>query len=49
MEKLTLEEIEILESIKNSMKKLNKNELKEVLNFSEDLKKRNDISKDKDY
>lgn len=39
MEKLTLEELRVLESIKKSMKELDKNDLEEVIDFSKELRK----------
>lgn len=41
MEKLTLEELKILESMRKSLRELQKKDLEEVIDFSEELKKRN--------
>lgn len=40
MEKLTLEELKVLESIKRSMKELDKNDLEEVIDFSKELREK---------
>lgn len=45
MEKLTLEEIKVLKSIKKTMIKLDATSLKEVLDFSKKIKKNNNIPK----
>lgn len=37
MEKLTLEELKVLESIKNTLKELSKEDLEKVLDFSREL------------
>lgn len=41
MEKLTLEELKVLESMRKSLRELQKKDLEEVIDFSEELKKRN--------
>lgn len=52
MEKLTLEELKVLESIRKSLRKslreLQKKDLEEVIDFSEKLRKMK-YSKSKDY
>lgn len=47
MEKLTLEELKVLESMRKSLRELQKKDLEEVIDFSEELKKK--YSKSKDY
>mgnify|MGYP001042784944 CR=1 FL=1 len=39
MEKLTLEELKILESMRKSLRELQKKDLEEVIDFSEELKR----------
>ena len=39
MEKLTLEELKVLESMRKSLRELQKKDLEEVIDFSEELKK----------
>lgn len=41
MEKLTLEELKVLESMRKSLRELQKKDLEEVIDFPEELKKRN--------
>lgn len=41
MEKLTLEELKVLESMRKSLRELQKKDLEVVIDFSEELKKRN--------
>lgn len=48
MEKLTLEELKVLESMRKSLRELQKKDLEEVIDFSEELKKKK-YSKSKDY
>ena len=38
MEKLTLEELKVLESMRKSLRELQKKDLEEVIDFSEELK-----------
>ena len=40
MEKLTLEELKVLESMRKSLRELQKKDLEEVIDFSEELKKK---------
>ena len=48
MEKLTLEELKVLESMRKSLRELQKKDLEEVIDFSEELRKMK-YSKSKDY
>ncbi|WP_295753993.1 hypothetical protein [uncultured Holdemanella sp.] len=48
MEKLTLEELKVLESLRKSLRELHKKDLEEVIDFSEELRKMK-YSKSKDY
>lgn len=48
MEKLTLEELKVLESLRKSLRALHKKDLEEVIDFSEELRKMK-YSKSKDY
>ena len=48
MEKLTLEELKVLESMRKSLRELQKKDLEEVIDFSEELKQLK-YSKSKDY
>lgn len=45
MEKLTLEELKVLESMRKSLRELQKKDLEEVIDFSEELKKKRNIPK----
>lgn len=44
MEKLTLEEVKVLESMRKSLRELQKKDLEEVIDFSEELKKKKSIN-----
>ena len=48
MEKITLEELKVLESLRKSLRVLQKKDLEEVIDFSEELRKMK-YSKSKDH